>query len=344
VTATTRFGRLQVKENQLCNDKGEWIQLRGMSTHGLQWYPWKGEKSVLNETSLNVLSREWNADILRISMYPDESDYKCNTDHYHVMIDTLVDEVLKRGMYCIIDWHMLSPGDPWYNIEHAKRFFARMSSQHGKKRFVIYEICNEPNSNGHDPDDKPCDGSSPEPKGKSPTWQRIKSYAEQIIPIIRANDPDGLIIVGTPAWSSLGISDDTPSGDDILENRLSGEFAHNVLYSFHFYAKSHNEPKRRTEFEKFAKELPIFVSEWGSQEDSGDGINDFVSTVEWLKLLDRFHISACNWNYSNDERSGAVWKEDTSPDGRFTDSELKEAGVFVKKWIQRAPDWELSPS
>ena len=143
--ATTLFGRLQVKDNQLCNEKGEWIQLRGMSTHGLQWYPWKGEESVLNETSLDVLSREWNADILRISMYPDEGDYKCNTDHYHVMIDTLVDEVLKRGMYCIIDWHMLSPGDPWYNIEHAKRFFTRMSFQHGKKRFVIYEICNEPN-------------------------------------------------------------------------------------------------------------------------------------------------------------------------------------------------------
>ena len=67
--------------------------------------------------------------------------------------------------------------------------------------------------------------------------ERIKSYAEQIIPIIRANDPDGLIIVGTPAWSSLGISDDPPSGDDILKNRLSGEFAHNVLYSFHFYAR-----------------------------------------------------------------------------------------------------------
>ena len=106
------------------------------------------QEPVLNEKSLNVLAHEWKADVLRVSMYPDQGDYKCKVDHYHEMIDTIVDEVLKRGMYCIIDWHILTPGDPWEyfdGAEGAEAFFKRMSSQHGKKQFVIYEICNEPN-------------------------------------------------------------------------------------------------------------------------------------------------------------------------------------------------------
>ena len=211
-----------------------------------------------------------------------------------------------------------------------------MSSRHGEKQFVIYEICNEPNSEGHGEKDKPCDGSEPEPDGESPTWESIKRYAEEIIPIIRTNDDDGLIIVGTPAWSSLGIQDEPPSGNDILQNPLSGEFAHNVLYSFHFYAAYHKE-KIREAFKQFAGRLPIFVSEWGSQNEDGEKANDFESTRKWLELLDQFQISACNWNYSNDERSGAVWNEDTNADGPFTVKQLKEAGQFVSEWIQRSP-------
>ena len=45
------------------------------------------------------------------------------------------------------------------------------------------------------------------PNGTGVDWLKIKSYAEQIIPIIRKNDPDGIILIGTPAWASLGISD-----------------------------------------------------------------------------------------------------------------------------------------
>ena len=69
-------------------------------------------------------------------------------------------------------------------------------------------------------------------------YPRIKSYAEKIIPIIRMNDRDGIIIVGTPDWSSLGMSG-SASGKEILKNPLTGNFTHNVMYSFHFYAASH---------------------------------------------------------------------------------------------------------
>ena len=201
-TATARYGVLRLVGRQLCDAAGKPVQLRGVSTHGLQWYGWgKG----ITPKSLDVLATEWRADILRLSMYVDEGGYKKNPKHFRAMIDTLVDETLARGMYCIIDWHILDPGDPWANLAGAREFFSYMSAKHGRKKYVLYEICNEPN-------------------GAKATWARIKSYAEQIIPIIRKNDPDGIIIVGTPAWSSLGKSGRT-GGRGILAAPLTGALA-----------------------------------------------------------------------------------------------------------------------
>jgi endoglucanase len=246
-------------------------------------------------------------------MYPDEGGYKTDPEYFRAMIDTLVDETLKRGMYCIIDWHILDPGDPMENLEEAVKFFSYISEKHGHKKYILYEICNEPN-------------------GPDVTWTRIKSYAEKVIPVIRMNDSNGIIIVGTPDWSSLGMSGSVPS-EVILEDPLTGKYAHNVMYSFHFYAASHGDVYRER-FPIFADQIPIFVSEWGSQNHKGEGRNDVVSTKQWLELLDRYVISWCYWNYSDDRRSGAVWKQGTLPDGPFKNYNLKRSGRLVKKWIK----------
>lgn len=311
-TPIGRHGKLQVTGTHLCDAKGKPIQLRGMSTHGLQWYGWK---SKLTPASLDVVAKDWKSDILRLAMYVDEGGYLKDKPRYREMVDTLVDETRARGMYCLIDWHMLKPGDPNAHLEEAKEFFAGVSAKHGAKGHVLYEICNEPN-------------------GKDVSWERIRRYATEVIPVIRKNDPDGIIIVGTPAWSSFGISGD-PSGKAILDQPLEGK---GLMYTFHFYAAEHTEHHRK-EFETYAAKLPIFVTEWGSQEASGDGKDDWKSTAEWQALLDKYKISWCNWNYSDDERSGAVWKEGTMPKGPFTDDRLKPAGVEVKRLLTaKRPD------
>lgn len=310
---TSRHGALKVIEvaggPRLCDAKGKPVQLRGMSTHGLQWFGWgKG----ITAKSLDVLAKEWKSDVLRLAMYPDEGGYKTNPKRFRAMIDKLVDETLKRGMYCIIDWHILNPGDPWRNIAQAKEFFAYMSKKHGKKKYVLYEICNEPN-------------------GKEATWPRIKAYAQQIIPVIRRNDRDGIIIVGTPAWSSLGKSGPT-QGKGLGKSPLTGRYARNVVYSFHFFAGSHKEAYRK-HLGGFLGKLPIFVSEWGAPDHTGEGNIDVAETNAWLSFLEQHKISWCNWNYSDEKRSGSVWKTGTLPGGPLTDANLKESGRLVKKWI-----------
>jgi endoglucanase len=305
-----KHGKLQVFNKQLCDHNKVPIQLKGMSTHGLQWQGWG---QFLSNKNLDVLAQQWQADILRVAMYYDEGGYKTNPKKFTHMVDQLIDESHKRGMYSIIDWHILKPGDPWNRINEAKIFFDYMSKKHAAKGSVLYEICNEPNGKGVD-------------------WPRIKSYAEQIIPIIRKNDPHGIILIGTPAWASLGISEGKIASD-LITNKLSKELSHNVMFSFHFYAASHGKNYRK-EFQKFLGKIPLFVTEWGSQEASGEGKNDWHSVNEWHKILNQHKISWCNWNYSSGYRSSAVWKRGLGPNGPFTDAQLKESGLKVKKLIQ----------
>ncbi|CAM03275.1 endoglucanase [Saccharopolyspora erythraea NRRL 2338] len=296
-------GKLSVCGNTLCGS-GAPVQLRGMSTHGLQWYG-----QCVNDESLDALAHDWQADVLRISMYVQEGGYEEDPERFTAMVNQYVEAATRRGMYAIIDWHMLDPGDPNYNLERARTFFTEVARTHRDKPNVLYEVANEPNG---------------------VEWPAIKSYAEQVIPVIRAQDPDSVVLVGTRAWSSLGVSDGADE-QEIVDNPVD---AGNILYTFHFYAASHGEDHLRT-LSRAADRLPLFVTEFGTQEASGDGGDDFAMAQRYLDLMAEKNISWTNWNFSDDHRSGAVFEEGTCDSGPYTGTEpLKPAGVWVRERVR----------
>ncbi|MFG2039989.1 cellulase family glycosylhydrolase [Dactylosporangium sp. NPDC048998] len=300
-------GQLRVCGVNLCNQYNKAIQLRGMSTHGIQWFA-----SCINATSLNALANDWNADLLRIAMYVQEQGYETNPSAFTAQVNSYVDLAEARGMYAIIDFHTLTPGDPNYNLDRAKTFFASVAARNAGKKNVIYEIANEPNG---------------------VSWQGIKTYAEQVIPVIRAAAPNAVIIVGTRGWSSLGVSDGS-SETEIVNSPVN---ATNIMYAFHFYAASHKD-NYRTVVARAAKVLPLFVSEFGTVSATGGGATDLASTTTWLDLLDQNKISYANWTYSDANESSAAFKPGTCAAGSYTNaSSLTESGTYVRNRI-RTPD------
>lgn len=308
ITPVEANGQLRVCGRQLCNRNGKPIQLRGMSTHGIQWFA-----NCVTQESVRVLAQEWNADVLRISMYIQEDGYETNPRRFTDMVHNYIEMATARGLYAIVDWHMLTPGDPNYNLSRALTFFAEIADRHKDKVNVLYEIANEPNG---------------------VPWSAIKSYAEQVIPVIRARDPEAVILVGTPDWSSLGVSGSGGGVDTIVANPVSGG---NLMYTFHFYAASHRDLYYNT-LSQAADRLPIFVTEFGTQDYTGDGANDFAMTQRYIDLMAAKKISWTNWNFSDDFRSGAVFTTGTCNRGQFSGtSRLKEAGVWIRDRI-RTPD------
>jgi endoglucanase len=308
-------GQLRVCGTKLCNQHGNPIQLRGMSTHGLQWYSeWHDAiRNCVTTSSLNALATDWTADHLRLSMYIQEGGYQTDPRGFTDLMHKLINEVSSRGLYVIVDWHQLSPGDPNANLARAKTFFDEIARVHGNKPNVLYDIANEPNG---------------------VSWARVKSYHEQIIPVIRAHDPDNVILLGTHGWSTLGHSDGRPP-TDVYNNPVNGT---NIMYTFHFYAASHGTDYLNL-LSSAADRIPMFVTEFGTQQASGDGGNNFPRSQQYIDMMAAKKISWTNWNYSDDERSGAVFTTGTCPNGPFTGtSRLKQAGVWVRDHIKNPPD------
>ncbi len=215
--------------------------------------------------------------------------YVDNKDAFKKKIDEYVDICAEKQIYCIIDWHMLKSGNPLVHLEDAKEFFEYMSAKHGNKKHVLFEICNEPNKNNNG-------------NGTAVPWSDIKEYAETIIPIIRNNAPESIIIVGTPTWSGEPWK--------VIGNELTGDNAYNVMYTFHFYAGSHNY--REIDFRDAIEKLPIFVTEWGTSDASGTGGYSPAVSEKWANIWNGDNdagvtISWCNWSFADkDETSAAL--------------------------------------
>lgn len=302
-TPVSQHGQLSVKNGQLVDKSGKGYQLRGMSTHGLTWFP-----EFVNESAFKTLRDDWNTNVVRLAMYVDEwgngQCYMGNKSGSLELLEKGVDICIKLDMYVIIDWHVLNPGDPSKYTNEAKSFFEKVSKRYAKYPNVIYEICNEPNG-----------GAS---------WSgNIKPYAEKIIPVIRKNAPNSVIIVGTPTWSQ--------EIDKPLSNPLSYK---NVMYAFHFYAATHAGLRSNVE-NCVAQGLPVFVSEFGTCDASGGGANDFNETQKWLSYFDKQGISYCNWSICNKDETCSVLRPGTSANGNWSESDLTENGKWMRNWFRK---------
>jgi len=296
-------GQLSVCGVHLCNQSGTPIQLRGMSSHGLQFFP-----NCVNRNSLAALRNDWKADFIRLSMYVQEGGLASDPTGFTNKVNGLVDDATALGLYVVVDFHILTPGDPNFNLGLAKTFFANVTAKHAGNTNVLYEIANEPNG---------------------VSWDAIKSYANQVIPVVRKNSPNSVVLVGTRGFSSLGLTDGSDE-KEILADPIGFK---NVMYTFHFYAASHGAD-RRAVVARAAKELPLFVSEFGSQTFTGDGTNDFASTTAWLDLLKANKISYGMWSFSDGHESNSVFKQGTCAGTNFAGTGvLTPAGRYLRSRI-----------
>ena len=295
VSAVAIHGRLSVSGNHLVDQNGNLYQLRGVSTHGLAWFP-----GFVNEASFRTLRDEWGVNAVRMALYTAEYGGYCTGGDRQALknlIDSGVSYANKLGMYVIIDWHVLSEADPNVYRAESIEFFREMSAKYAGNPSVIYEICNEPNG-----------GTS---------WASIKSYATEVISAIRANDPGAIIIVGTPNWSQFV--------DQAAADPISGT---NLMYALHFYAGTHGSQLRNTMTSAMDSGLPVICTEFGISDASGNGAVNTAGGDEWLNTMDRYGISYFIWSLCNKAESSALINSGVNKTSGWTYNELTDSG----KW------------
>lgn len=266
------LGPLHVEGTTLCDKDGNVVQLRGVSTHGLSWFP-----QYVNDACFKELHDKWGANVVRLAMYTAEYNGYCVSDTAN---RKALKKLVKKG------------------VKLAKSFFQTMSKEFADYDNVIYELCNEPNG-GTD-------------------WATIKSYATSVIKTIRANDKDAVIIVGTPTWSQeVDKAAASPIKDD------------NVMYALHFYADTHRDFLRERAEAVLKMGLPIFVSEFGICDASGNGNLNKDEAKKWMSLLDRYQVSYVAWNLANKNEASSLIASSCSKTSGWSRNDLSESG----KWL-----------
>jgi endoglucanase len=209
-----------------------------------------------------------------------------------------VDAAIACDMYVIIDWHILSDGNPQTYKSEAKAFFSEMAERYKDSPNVIYEVCNEPNGNV--------------------SWEKdIKPYEEELVSTIRAHSPKAIILLGSSTWSQ--------DIDLAAKSPVSGS---NLMYTLHFYAGIHGSELRRKLDSALSSGLPIFISEWGtSRADGGGGVYS-EETETWLSFLNKRGISWCSWSLCDKNESSAALNPGASPTS-WSEADLSASGKIV---------------
>lgn len=300
-TPVSNHGKLSVnKDGKLVDKNGNLYQLHGVSTHGLQWFP-----QYVNKAAFKSLRDDWNVNLVRLAMYTVEGGY-CQKDaagkeNLKRLVKNGVDYATELGMYVIIDWHVLQECDPNKYTDESIKFFEEMARTYKNNVNVIYEICNEPNG--------------------GTTWSQIKTYAEKVIKAIRAIDSDAIIVVGTPTWSQ--------EVDKAAANPITGY--KNIMYTIHFYAGTHKDWLINKMVAADAKKLPIFCTEFGITDASGNGNLDEASANKWIAKMNELNISYCCWNLANKNESSCLLKSSCTKTSGWTKDDISGQGIWLIK-------------
>ncbi len=332
-TVVGTFGRLQTttiqkngKEIAIVGaENGTPISLAGMS---LFWSnDWEGAtNNFYNAESINHVADNWKISIIRAAMgvkeeWDDGRGYVDNPQGQTAKIKKVIDAAIAKGIYVIIDYHTHYAEK--YQSQ-AITFFGQMAKEYGNYPNVIYEIYNEPLGDSKDTTRTP--------------WPVVKNYADDVIKAIRVEDPDNLIVVGTPTWAQ---EVDKPASDPI---KIDGKEDANLAYTLHFYAGSegHKEGLRDRAQKAMEDGAPLFVTEWGSVNANGDGGVDMNETNKWLDFMKEYHLNHVNWNLGDKNEGSSAIKHKAGVTGLKND-ELTNAGNFIKqKLTEIAEDQTLS--
>lgn len=291
ITPVKRHGALHVSGTDLKDSHGAKFRLKGVSTHGIAWFP-----QYVNKDAFQTLRDNYGINTIRLAMYTNKSE-GYGPDAVNKVREG-VKYATELGMYVIIDWHILNDGNPNQHKSEAKKFFTKMSKKYGSQKNVIYEICNEPNGNV--------------------TWNKqIKPYAKTIVKTIRKHSKNAVIVIGTPTWSQ--------DVDVVAQSPLKGK---NLMYALHFYAGTHKEWNQEKLKTAHKKGLPVMVTEFSICDASGNGALDKASGNQWLRLLDRYNISYTAWSLCNKNESSALIASSCSKTSGWTNGDLSAAGKW----------------
>ncbi|MCX4240317.1 glycoside hydrolase family 5 protein [Paraliomyxa miuraensis] len=300
-TPVERHGQLHVAEGKLRDESGEPVQLRGVSS---MWLNWEDDGYAEDPTALRWMRNNWGLSVIRASMgIEPEGAYLQDPEHARAQVQTIVDNAIAAGVYVIIDWH---DHEAQEHQAEAVEFFRSIAATYGDVPNVIYEPYNEP---------------------LQVSWSDVlKPYHEAVVAAIRQEDPDNVVILGTPNWSQYV--------HHAAADPLDGD---NLMYTLHFYACTHGAQLRNLGTRALGDGAALFVTEWGATHADGglDGEVCLEEATAWHEWMNENHVGWTAWKLDDCGRdSSCLLQPDAPLSGGWTSEYLFGHAPFVRARMQ----------
>lgn len=293
-------GHLKVVDSELQNQDGVAIQLKGASS---MWLNWEDDGYAESLKALRWMRNNWNLKVIRAAMgvEPDNA-YLALPDVAKEQVYQVVDNAIEAGVYVIVDYHAHKA---YENQDAAVAFFSEVAAKYAGVPNVIYETFNEPIEIG---------------------WPELKKYHEAVVAAIREQDPEAIIILGTPNYSQ--------NVDVAALDRVAGT---NLMYTLHYYACTHKAWLRQRGDAALANKIALFVTEWGATHADG-GLDGIVCADEaqlWDDWMNIRKISWSAWKLDGCLDSSCLLQGGAPVDGGWTNQYLQGHGQFVRGRMQK---------
>ncbi len=108
----------------------------------------------------------------------------------------------------------------------------------------------------------------------------------------------------------------------------------NIMYTLHFYAATHKQWLRERGDYALQQGLPLFVSEYGGCEASGDGPLDMKEWNAWIEWMEAHQISWCKWSVADKNETCSVLVAGANATGGWELSDLKPSGQHTRKLLR----------
>ncbi len=302
---------LRVQGRQFVDAAGQPIVFRGVSIGD----PDKLAKGGHWDKRIFAEIKAWGANVVRVPVHPVAWRAR-GPEAYLALLDQGVAWARETGLYVMVDWHVIGNlrtelmQAPMYDTTRKETYeFWREVASHYRDdpTVVLYELFNEPTE---------YDGTL----GRL-TWGQWKPILEEMVGIVRANDPSSIVVVAGLDWAY-----------ELREVLASPVDAAAVAYASHPYPQKRVEPweeKWEADWGHVAAKYPVFVTELGYARD---GSVPFVGTHHYgraiVSYMEKRGMSWAAWCFDPD------WGPTLIRDWSFTPT---EQGRLWKAALLRQP-------
>jgi hypothetical protein len=303
VLAAASLSPLNIRGNQVVDDHGKPVRLRGVNTAAMEWSS-DGERHILQ--TVRVATRDWHSNVIRLPLSQDRWFGKAPEQRdkgaaYRVLVKQVVQLAAANGAYVMLDLHWNNAGVWGQNIgQHlmpdmnSVTFWKDCARTFLNNPAVIFDLYNEPHDITWDVwrDGGEVTESRPAGARNGPFIPRTYRTPgmQALLNTVRATGARNLVVVGGLDWSydlsgfmkGYALRDPTGRG---------------VLYACHAYPfKGDTVEKWLTKIDAALPHLPVIVSEFGSDTKPGEADKPNPWVVQVVDAMEKRKMNWTAWD------------------------------------------------